>query len=399
MSTWEERLQNDTFLIRTGNGDVYEPNWFSPQREKEYNFAEHVFPGVLGSKVDRAQPRGTRFELEFAFQGDDNLDVAKAFWKSADDPRPWQIEHPYYGDRLVQPTSLIQNNAGHNVSRFTAPVIETISDDFPKTDLAPDEQITSEMNAADSFGADFFASQADLTPADDGGLRGVINDVQRNLSGEVVLEQANDLRNAVAGANRAVNQATQDPLQAMRATQELLRLPATFGNNVRRRVSLLKQTFSDLTEQIRTLATRNDKLGYLTAGGTVLSGIARATDGAFATRREALSTVDDMVDVGNNYLTTLDELQDDEFTPDPDYLRRLIAAYDFAVVNALRRVSEERQERVVFVEANTNVVLLAHRFYGPDQTDQNIKRIIELNNLHYRELLEIKKGTPIRYVV
>ena len=85
--SWVQKVKND-YIITTGNGDVYKPNWINPSNSVEYNIAEFNFPLIKGSKVERGTPKGTRFNFEIIFQKKDHLKQSNTFKNSTNNPKP-----------------------------------------------------------------------------------------------------------------------------------------------------------------------------------------------------------------------------------------------------------------------------------------------------------------------
>ena len=46
-------------------------------KTKDYNVAEFEFPEVSGTLVSRKKPKGSRYDLEIIFQGENNLDLSQ----------------------------------------------------------------------------------------------------------------------------------------------------------------------------------------------------------------------------------------------------------------------------------------------------------------------------------
>jgi hypothetical protein len=58
-----------------------------------------------------------------------------------------------------------------------------------------------------------------------------------------------------------------------------------------------------------------------------------------------------------------------------------------------------QQERSILCDSDTNVILLAHRFYGLLLDDSTIQRVMDNNSIGISEILDIKKGRKILYYV
>jgi hypothetical protein len=105
------------------------------------------------------------------------------------------------------------------------------------------------------------------------------------------------------------------------------------------------------------------------------------------------------------YLQKLDELQAlrsdevDTFTPDDDVNRLLDDAMVVAQGNLFDFAFNAKQERVLQIEADSNPISLAHRFYGLDEEDENLSFFIDTNALSLDELIQIKAGRRVVYYV
>ena len=78
--TWEERVKNITFSIKTGDGKLYFPLFKqNTESEKEYNTSTFEFIKVYGTLVDRKMPQGRKFNLVFYFTGADCITDSENF--------------------------------------------------------------------------------------------------------------------------------------------------------------------------------------------------------------------------------------------------------------------------------------------------------------------------------
>ena len=57
------------------------------------------------------------------------------------------------------------------------------------------------------------------------------------------------------------------------------------------------------------------------------------------------------------------------------------------------------QQRIYRTEKDTNVILMAYKFYGLLPDDSTIQRVIDENNICLNEILQIKKGRDLVYYV
>jgi hypothetical protein len=72
---------------------------------------------------------------------------------------------------------------------------------------------------------------------------------------------------------------------------------------------------------------------------------------------------------------------------------------NFTLSNLFNIALGAKQERFVFLETDSNVILLAHRFYGLVPDDSTIDELIEQNEIGLTEILNIKAGRKIIYFI
>ncbi len=109
--SWIEKIKNG-IIITCGDGVSYQPNWLNATKLLEWNVAMYEFPELDGTLVKKSKKLGTKYNLELFFQGENHLDDSSAFEKSANDPKPWKIIHPFYGTLNVQAPSFTVDNTG-----------------------------------------------------------------------------------------------------------------------------------------------------------------------------------------------------------------------------------------------------------------------------------------------
>lgn len=408
--SWLDQVKND-IVIRMGDGKQYRPKWRNAGRSKEFNIAQFEFPKQSGTLVQKGEPKGTLHSIELSFDGADHLDDAEAFWTSADDTRNWVISHPFYGQLIAACTSLEQDNTDNNVSRFRATIMETISDDSPKMSVDAPDKISADKSATDEFYAQAFAVDVVPSPTD-------VITMQQNTAvlyqagkKKVVLTQnAEEYFNLFNTANAYITNASAEPLAAMRAIQSVINYPSLFQDSVYNRLKLFEGQIDILRINLDTMTDPSKKRIFQTYVGTIISSMASTAstpqDDDYKTRNQVVGVADGILSAYNTYFSDLDALQTpnggelDSFIPDADSLMALGELIKYTLSNLLDIALEGKQERIVHVDADTNILLLASRFYGLTQDDDSaIDAIVEANSIGLNQLLGIKKGTPITYYI
>lgn len=405
--SWIERVKNQ-IIITCGEGSEFRPKWKNAVKTREYNVTEFNFPEVSGTLVKRQQPKGNKYGLEFYFEGDDNIDVSTAFLSAADDPRPWVISHPYYDRIVVQPISLNVDNSQYNSTKITGTVVETITDTNPKTSVNAQDKIIADQNEINTVFEESYAN--DVSPVIDDVNQMTENNESLFLEGEKVITETSDFEsyfNAFNMANSAILNATNEPLTAIRTLQAVVNAPALFVVGIDTRIETMKTQFEKLIQSIVGVTEFSLKKLFENNSGVLISSmcLALVTDAEYSSRKDVVSFIEELVDDYNNYLTQLDSIQSDNAnSPDsfiPDFRSQLLLndLVNFTVSNLFEIAIDSRQERSIFLEEDSNIINVAHRFYGLDLQDSTIDELISTNEIGLNEFLGLKKGRKIVYFV
>lgn len=407
--SWIEKIKNN-LLIRTGNGREYNVLWRNAARSQEYNVAEFEFPEIAGTLVRRSKPKGMRYNVEFYFKGENNLDDAEDFRISADDERPWILVHPFYGSLTVQPVSLNYDNTTLNVTRVTGSLVETITDDKPKTSDDPRDKIAAEKIVFDDTAAASFANNVEPEITD-------INQMNSNNSVVYALGKkkvkltvdAEAYFNLFNSANAKILNASIDSLAAIREMQSVLNAPAFFVDSVRNRVDIFVNQFNLLRNTIVGIIDPNKKRIYETNQGSVVSSMlltaSTPQDGDYGNRNDVYATIETILDSYNTYIQDLDVIQTDNggdpesFIPDAGSLIALNGLLNYTLSNLFNIALDSKQERTLILEYDQNPITLAHRFYGMQQDDSSITAFMAQNEMGINETLQVRKGRILKYYI
>lgn len=405
--SWIEQINSD-FIITTGDGKEFEPQWMNASIRTEFNVAQFEFPEIPGTLVKRSMPKGARYNLEIFFQGEDNLDVSKNFRISSNDPRAWRISHPIYGTLIVQPLGLAFDDTKHNVSKITGSIIETIVEDSPQGTVDPIDKITEDKEDLDIIFEESFANDIIPSTTDKNTLSTNLNimyDAGKVFAGDASEEYFNSFNTAEA----AILDATAEPLVAIRAINAVISAPGLFEESIKNRIALFADQFNRLSTSINTITEPSKKKIYESNVGIVVSTMALAVanpiEGDYANRPEVISRIEEILAVYNEYIENLDVLQTDNggspdsYIPDAGSIIALNDLINFAISNLFDIALNTRQERSILLEKDSNVILITHRIYGLDIDDTLIDQLINNNNIGINELLQLKKGREILYYI
>jgi hypothetical protein len=400
---WEERIKNITFSIKTGDGELYFPLFKqSTESEKEYNTSTFEFIKVYGTLVDRKMPQGRKFNLVFYFTGSDCITDSENFESSCDDPRPWKVNHPYYGLITGQPMSIKRDDSSMNVTEITVPFYETIELDYPFINYSPkDNTRDKHKKVLDSFGTiDLpYDETVDIPKNLDR-----VNQINAEMKGLADSDTYSDFQNALNNCLKAIDKTTSNPLEAFRQIQGFLDLPATYERAVLARVGSYFNVYYRLKTSIETLS---DKKNFEALGGSLIASMGLAMVlpivGDYFLMADVFRMTDKLKEVYNDYLETLDGLQvsiydvNNAYAPSPESQANLQSLVNYTLANLYALSFETKRERIVVVDKKTNVILLTHRYLGLDVDDQNIDIFIKTNGITLNELFSIEKGRQITY--
>lgn len=402
--SWIEKVKTG-LKITTGDGKEYFPNWMNSVRSREFNVSQFVFPDVNGTLVKKKRPRGMVYELDMYFQGDDHLDTAEAFDLSTFDETPWTIEHPLYGSIIVQLISPISyDNARANTTNLKFTVAETILDDSPQAVLSPEDQVVVDKEALDQTNLDALDSDTNFTGTDKTILNN--NCEQCYELGKKAItdpDEFDEYRNLFNQATNDINNATAEPLQAMTSLQSLLNYPAQFSISAQQRIELLTNQFEALV--FTQLTTEQHKKIFEQNATAIIGSMAVAAvtpqPGNYISRSQVFQTITVIINIYNTFITNLDALQSannsspDSYIPDHTTADALNALINLTVTNLFYIAIGTRQERYIYLDEDSNIITLTHRFYGTGNDDVNIQFFMDTNEIGLNEMLIIPKGRKI----
>lgn len=406
--SWIEKIQSN-LTIRTGDGKSFTPLWINATKAVDYNVAEFEFPNLPGTLVKRGTPKGSRYNLEFYFQGENHLDQSLAFETSARDSRAWRISHPMYNNITVQPLGLVFDNTKYNVTKITGQVVETITEDSPRVGLSPVDKITEDKEDSDEIFAESYANNVDPGATDKNSMNANTAFLYSKGTKIAKVPDSEDYFNLFNDAKSDILNATDDPLKAMQSIQAMIAAPALFATDVTTRLNLLIDQFNGLRTTISTIFSPSAKRLYENNLASLLSSMALASanpqENDYSNRNGVISVLEKILLSYNTYIEDLDSLQTDNggeldsYIPDADSLISLNDLINYTLSNLFDIALNAKQERVIYLEYDSNAIVLTHRFYGLDVEDKNITYFMMSNNMGLTEMLQIKKGRKIIYYV
>jgi len=388
---WIDRIKNKKLEIITGNGKSFFPLWKSSKFEIEYNAGIFNFINTPGAFVDRKNLKGRKHSIILYFQGSDCIDQTAEFLKNAEDSRPWTIRHPLYDDILVQPISLAVDNSVYNVSRITGSILETIELGIVEDKKSVKSVLNEAMVKLDSLSAiDLTSTLISPNPIVVPSSQQMVSLMDNEYTKLAKLR--NDimqLKDYVRKATYAVSNMLADVNSFINEVIALINWPIQVYSSIKEKMEIIKNNFQNLMDIFITEDDDPQLKTIYRAQSCVLMGAAcvSAIEADYETRKETLEIIEYLRDLKDTYIID----GNPQIALQIDYLVNVTIGYLFEVSFLAK------QERILTLEQDSNVVLLSHRLVGTG--DEALNKFIRQNNISRDELLQIKKGREIVWYV
>lgn len=411
MANWEDRISNIKFSITTGDGKIFYPLWRDSVKNTDFNTTGFNFINVPGTLVERKERQGSVYPLTFYFDGADNIEKAKEFEISARDRRPWTVTHPIYDTIKGQPTSLGRTDS-LNITEITVNFWESIDVDYPNSNFSVKDNTLAKKDDVLASAAQSYSDKPVFEPEDIVKVKD--NNVNISSSFDNVITSNplyadalyTEYQYATALAMKSSDKLLDNAFDSIVATQALLNIPSRIETSVSVRLNAYKQAYGKIKDIIDTVA---DKLGFESNGGAVIANYADAAvnpvEGDYTTMPEVQQAASELLAMYDDYVRVLDDASvsiydiNDTFQPDPLLQSQLYDIVMYTIGNLQQLAFEAQQERVVYTDKNTNLILLVHQYLGLDTNDENIERFRIINNIKLEELFRIRKDRRIIYYI
>ena len=408
--SWQEKIKSK-MQITTGDGKLYEVLYKleTVKGSFDFNISEFHFPEVSGTKIDRRLRKGSRYPLEFYFHGDNHIDQWNEFNASCSDLRAWQVLHPFYGLITCHPLSIGFDSSGIGNTKVEVTVVESLLNAGPRTVLRPGENaraiITKSREKNNAFSAQIIPTVSD-TQLMKSNVENVYNAGASVVTDDTIASEYFNLYNkAISNINNGLNDIT----VGMAIVQDFFNYPALFAQSVKNRLQILKDQCLKLSMILDSLNDPNKKKIFESQKGAIISAIIETAitplTGDYLNAVDVVNVIDQVTSLYNEFIDELQTLQtvdgytEDSYLPDAEFLESLNFSVNYAVSNLFEIALAAQQERVIYLEEDSNLIILAHRFYGLTATDSTIQYFADTNNIGLNEVFQIKKGRKLVYYV
>ncbi len=423
MATWQERVKTD-FVIQLGDKTKFVPLWFNAtaRHSVRYNVSKFEFKGIQGSLVKRGTSQGQEYDIQIIFHGGDNLEQAKAFKKSADNPGAWVITHPLYERLYVQPVDEFQYDNGKlNQTVISGTVIETLLDSGVAPTLDPVVIVGEFSKVANQDLTDTYVADNPTVSANSlQSMLDTVNSSYRAVSAKISNVQSNvtayrNIYNQTTSVLLSPITATSFALNAISATQNLLIAPASFEDTVINRLNMLKLQFDIVNQNVPAILripfvnTRSLKKLYENTAGSIISAMCQAAftniGDDYLYRPDVLNVISILAQNYNAYLANIVSLQTanggqlNSYIPSPNAIQSLQNCVYSTIQNLFNISAGSLQARTYVLPYDDNLINVTYLLYGSDPDDSKKMRLIANNNIGLNEILVLRQGRKILYYV
>jgi len=409
--SWVEKIKSK-MQITTGDGKLYDVLYKldTVKGSYDFNISEFHFPEVDGTKVDRRLRKGKRYPLEFYFQGENHIDQWNEFDASCSDVRPWEVLHPIYGLIVCQPISIAFDSSSIGITKVDVTVVESLTNAGPKTVLRPGENARSIVTLSRANNETFFNSQITPSVSDVTLMKSNVDSMYTQASSVVTDNTISaNYYNAFQKAYQSINTSMSVAGNAITLVNDFINHPAQFSLSVKERISIFASQLAILYAKLENITTPNEKKIFEQQAGSIINGIIDTAvtpqSGDYSNSVDVIYVIELVINYYNGFIENLQTLQtvngfeSDSYLPDATFIDSLNYAVNYAVSNLYEIALNARQERIICLEEDSNIIILAHRFYGLSEDDSTIDYFAQTNNIGLSETFQVEKGRKIVYYV
>jgi len=406
--SWKDDLDQD-FTIQTGDGKIYTVLSNKYSKTVSWNSDTFSFIGVKGQLGKKEEQLARQFPLEFYFQGPNHKETSQLFENSLNSKEPCLIKHPLYGNIVCHIFTITFSNSDTelNITKITCAAIETIVAGG-LIESSPYQAIQLSQNNLIAFAAPEISGLS-VTAVD--GIEIRQNMEASKIDGLKIIkvpDQAKEYTNVFNEAVSLVNVITASPVIAMAATCNFIKMPGNFLTIVDDRLTFLTNQFDRFIDTVlgRVVNPASKKIFEIQAAtciSTMCIAAITPIGREYTTTKSVLNIANRISQNYNRFLEVLDGLQVSSGGPNEYYIysseiiSNLNECVNTTLSNLILIALNGKQERFVYTTEDSNVILLAHKYYGGDINDENLQYFLDTNNFTYQQMIGIKKGTKIVY--
>jgi hypothetical protein len=396
--SWIDRVEQD-FEITTGDGQVWKPLWKDAEKAIGFNVEGYEFIGVPGTYVERKLPKGNQIPLEFYFSGENCIEEYEAFEVSAKDSRPWKIQHPFYGKLTVQPMSMQVDHKTLNQSKVNVTVWETIDLKYPVETTDIKSYIRLTKNNLDEFTTASLTSE--LQDVTSESIDPFGNAVKRIGAAMEKIPMPNeafaDLKDKLRLASGAVTNVIARADLFVESTIALINFPLVLIDNVKAIVN----TFLDSVNDLFDILFEDEYESYEAFSATAISAaclvVANLATNEDNTRTDLFVLQQKLTELYETHVSRIDTPPTETLQQNSEIAQQLDLIVNLTISQLFEIALEAKQERRVTLLYDSNLVVLANKYYGGG--DAGIDELLKNNDISINDYMIVPEGKEIIYYV
>lgn len=408
--SWKDLIENNTLKITTADGVTYSPIWKNANRNGDFNASKFDYLSLQGTYVYQGEKPSNGMGLELYFTGENCIEISNSFENSLIDKRPIELEHPYYGIRKIQPIAFSRDDSKMNVSKWNLDVFETIETSQPNNVTSIDDTIDLNIqNTYENISTNFTA-KATLNSESILASKTSINDIDSEFTKSISnSSERAKFKTRVSTALRAANNIITDAKTSIDSINSLLEYPATVADTLKSRVASFNSSLDRLSTNIESYTSLQVLEYYTSFGASIINSICKTvinpSEGDYNSRRDVVEQIESLNTTFDTYIANIDANTANDagikgvYSPDASTINSIYSTYIYTVANLISLIQDAKVERELTVDKDTNIVLLTHEIYGLKQDDSTIKALININDFRRTNMIQIKKGTKVKYIM
>ena len=323
-----------------------------------------------------------------------------------------------YGQLLVQPLTLSQDNGKLNISKVTLETIETILDSGLQSPVNAQDAVTANTtNITGSLNNAYSNAVAVPGTADLAAMNAHAMNIFGIVSAKIANVQADatQYQNDYLKAINLLNPALYSTAQIIGQLQTLINDPALFADTVVNRLNQLSATLAYLGNDVGNIVgmyntpTASLKGLYQNNAGAAVNAMCLAcvtnVTNDYNYAPAVVAVIDTLLTAYNGYMSNLQLLQSptggevDSFVPDATALTQLQQNVYYTIQTLYAIAATAKQQRTYTLPYDSNLILVAWKLYGLQPDDSTIKLLMANNNIQLGEVLVMKAGRAVVYYV
>lgn len=447
--SWKERILEGA--IETPDYIRHVFKYRDLEKDTDKKISKHRFGDIENSLVQDFGIGEVSYPMTIYFSGENYDEDANKFDESSGKKGICILEHPIYGVKdviieKVKRQDSLATSGGQAI--FILTLTETIKEEIPSPAEMTDFGILSTLNdlyaaVANAYNNSFIATAIDYANYATQRIEAFVNEFAAAV--DKITTTVNQISSGINAAKRYITDNIDTllsaPLDLADAVQNLIDTPAQAIASVKQRLSIYKEQYLRILNDIPSGADNQDKknqcaekqlfltslLGVMckitlypntggNAGGDAGGGNGndagddtggdQVEDTGFQTRSDASATALELVNILYEIQEYLDELQIEtengtiqtSFVVSDEVTRTFKKVVSLTAKNLVRLSFELKQERITTLLRDRNIIDLSYELYGTSD-NSTLDKLIKTNNLSGDDIIIIPTGRAIKYYV